>query len=116
MHESRFPRRAGPVESPTRCPYDNEGRSASAVASQPERGSSTQSPRHDRFRTASGHWIDGEHAIAIVAKRSRQSVAAHECSPSKAIVPRPPQLLLLLGEHPGHLDRQIVSSMAGIPS
>jgi hypothetical protein len=36
--------------------------------------------------------------------------------PSKAIVPRPPQLLLLLGEHPGHLDRQIVSSMAGITS
>ena len=29
------------MESPTRCPYDNEGRSASAVASRPERGSST---------------------------------------------------------------------------
>jgi len=104
------------VESPTRCPYDNEGRSASAVASQPERGSSTQSPRHDRFRTASGHWIDGKHAIAIVAKGSRELAEPHECSPSKGIVPRPPQLLLLLGEHPGHLDRQIVSSMAGIPS
>jgi hypothetical protein len=42
------------VESPTRCPYDNEGRSASAVASQPERGSSTQSPRHDRFAPRAG--------------------------------------------------------------
>ena len=30
-----FPRRAGPVESPTRCPYDNEGRSAPAVATRP---------------------------------------------------------------------------------
>jgi hypothetical protein len=36
-----LPRKAGPVESPTRCPYDNEGRSASAVASRRERGSST---------------------------------------------------------------------------
>jgi hypothetical protein len=29
------------VESPARCPYDNEGRSASAVAGRPERGLST---------------------------------------------------------------------------
>ena len=53
---------------------------------------------------------------AFVAKRSRRLPEAHECLPSKGIVPRPPQLLLLLGERPGHLDRQIVSSMAGIPS
>ncbi len=35
------PRGAGPVGSPTRCPYDHEGRSASAVASRSERGSFT---------------------------------------------------------------------------
>jgi hypothetical protein len=35
------PRRAGPGELPTRCLYDNEGRSASAVRSQPECGCST---------------------------------------------------------------------------
>jgi hypothetical protein len=36
LRDARFPRRAGPVESPTRCPCDNEGRSASAVASRRE--------------------------------------------------------------------------------
>src|SRR5450755_3100625 len=41
LARSRYPRQAGPVESPTRCPYDNEGRSAPAVASRPECGSST---------------------------------------------------------------------------
>ena len=38
---ARVPRVAGPVESPTRCPYDNEGRSASATTSRPDGGSST---------------------------------------------------------------------------
>jgi hypothetical protein len=42
--QMREARDVGPVESPTRCPYDNEGRSASAVASRPERGSSTPTP------------------------------------------------------------------------
>jgi hypothetical protein len=40
-HNRKVGIRAGPVESPTRCPYDNEGRSASAVASRPECGSFT---------------------------------------------------------------------------
>ena len=40
------------------------------------------------LRTASGHWIDGEHAIAIVAKGSRELAEPHQCSPSKGIVPR----------------------------
>ena len=44
------------------------------------------------------------------------SAGSHDRCPSKGIVPRPPQLLLLLGERPGHLDGLIVSSMAGIPS
>ena len=39
------PRRAGPVELPTRCLYDNEGRSASAVRSQPACGCSTPNAR-----------------------------------------------------------------------
>src|ERR1035437_1732765 len=46
------PRQAGPVESPTRCPYDNEGRSVSAVASRPERGSSTPIGAAQRRRPA----------------------------------------------------------------
>ena len=33
--DARFPRRAGPAASPTRCPYDDEGRSASAVERRP---------------------------------------------------------------------------------
>src|SRR5450631_2649009 len=53
---------------------------------------------------------------ALSPKGSRGQEASRDPCPSKGIVPRPPQLLLLLGEHPGHLDRQIVSSMAGIPS
>ena len=53
QREPAFRAQQGPWESPTRCPYDNEGRSASAVASRPERGSSTpgaaagQQRRHD---------------------------------------------------------------------
>ena len=50
--------------------------------------------------------------LARYSPRQRPRVSL----PSKGIVPRPPQLLLLLGERPGHLDRLIVSSMAGIPS
>src|SRR5205823_803126 len=41
IRQLRNPRRAGPVESPTRCPYDNEGRCASVVASRPDSGPST---------------------------------------------------------------------------
>jgi hypothetical protein len=37
---TRVPRQAGSVELPTRCPYANEGRSAPAVPSRPERGCS----------------------------------------------------------------------------
>jgi hypothetical protein len=55
-------------------------------------------------------------APAERSKRSPERSAWDDCLPSEGIVPRPPQLLLLLGERPGHLDRQIVSSMAGIPS
>jgi hypothetical protein len=49
------PRRAGPVESPTRCPYDNEGRSALAVVSQPE----VAPPRLTQSRPR--HGVDGGH-------------------------------------------------------
>jgi hypothetical protein len=54
----------------------------------------------------------------IASLTARHPSRQHERArlPSKGIVPRPPQLLLLLGERPGHLDRLIVSSMAGIPS
>jgi hypothetical protein len=36
------------------------------------------------------------------SKRSPQLPESHDRCPSEGIVPRPPQLLLLLGEHPGH--------------
>ena len=50
--ETWMPRRAGPVESPTRCPYDNEGRSASAVESRP----SVAAPRLKRSRQRGGRF------------------------------------------------------------
>ncbi len=68
------------------------------------------------LRSTSGDGVDSERVIAIVAKRSRARRGPRDWVPSEGIVPRPAQLLLLLGEHPGRLDRQIVSSMAGIPS
>ena len=49
-----YPREAGPVES-TRCPCDNEGRSASAVASRPKRGSSHACSGHGGGVAALGH-------------------------------------------------------------
>ena len=61
-----YPRRAGPGKSPTRCPFDNEGGSASAVASRPERGSSTP-----------GAAVAGVDAVvtALVLAASRRAVS-----------------------------------------
>jgi hypothetical protein len=59
------PRRAGLVESSPRCAYDNEGRSASAVASQPELGSSTPVAQCREDGRAGCSAIDG--AVSPVA-------------------------------------------------
>jgi hypothetical protein len=71
--ETWMPRRAGPVESPTRCPYDNEGRSASAVESRPSVAAPRlERPRRRRYRFAQ-IWV-------VVARLAGSPVARRACT------------------------------------
>jgi hypothetical protein len=74
-----------------RCPCDNEGRSASAVASRPERGSSTPirvTPACWPLRTRSGDVVGWLGVVALRSQQKRVTASSQECPVRSAAAER----------------------------